>query len=240
MPHRATCQNLGTEASARGNQPVDVGRACTEKCHAPGHLLKRVAPVLGAHDRGGHRDVPLVVQCVGCHRCEVFDFAGVVDRDATAGFDRDRAAALVRGRDVCGDSLDAFVKGVACLFVESTDGALNERMLGNTNRTLPLNSDWCSERTLACDVSVVAARVHCALVGRSIVDVEVLVDGQGIQVAAQQGRGSGLAGVEFGYDWRRCFAGSYVEAQACQRVENSRLGSWQLEAEFGILVDGTA
>ncbi len=91
-----------------------------------------------------------------------------------------------------------------------------------------------------CHMRVVAAGVHLAVVLRLEVEREVLLQRQGIHVAAQQDRGAGPARVEIGD--HRCgrLAEGDVEAEAGECVGDPLLRARQVEAELGILVDGAA
>lgn len=88
------------------------------------------------------------------------------------------------------------------------------------------------------DVQVVPARVHPAVEDGGVREPGVLLDREGVHVAAQQDGGAGPAAAQYGGHGAERGAGAYLQAEAVQCGEDLRLGQRQVEAELGFPVQG--
>ncbi len=81
------------------------------------------------------------------------------------------------------------------------------------------------------------AGVHPSVVLALEVGGVVLLQREGIHIAAQQHGGAGLARIEVGDDRRGRLAERDVETEAGERLGDLRLRLREVQAEFGVVVD---
>ena len=93
-----------------------------------------------------------------------------------------------------------------------------------------------------CGVRIVATRVHHTIDRAREFEAGVFGHGQGIHVATQQHHSLPVARVamQVGDDRRHCVPFEHLDIAAVERVEDSLLGSWQLESELRFAMDRPA